>query len=60
MEENPKTIKKRPFLFKVLALTLLIISITGWLRFTQSLYQWQFLVEYKIQPGPLYIAISGC
>jgi hypothetical protein len=60
MEEFQKPIKKRPFLFKVLAFSLLLISLTGWLRFTQSLYQWQFLVAYGIQPGPLYIAISGC
>ncbi len=60
MEDNQKTIKKRPFLFKVLAFTLLIISLTGWLRLTQSLYQWQYLMKYEILPGPLYIAISGC
>lgn len=49
----------RPFLFKLFALSFLLISVTGWLRLYQSIYQWQWLVKYAVQPGPLYTAIYG-
>ena len=50
---------KRPFLFKLLSLLLFIFALMGWLRFSQSIYQWQYLVMYQVKPGPLYILISG-
>lgn len=51
--------KKRSFWLKFLAFTLLILSLTGWLRLYQSFYQWQWLVELGVNPGPLYTAVSG-
>jgi type III secretory pathway component EscS len=59
MNVQQKTPPKRPFLFKLLVLSLLIISLIGWMRFIQSLYQWSYLVDFNIQPGPVYTAITG-
>lgn len=50
---------KRPFLFKLLSLLLFIIALMGWLRFSQSIYQWQYLIMYQVNPGPLYTLLSG-
>ncbi len=50
---------KRPFLFKLLSLLLFIFALMGWLRFSQSIYQWQYLVMYQVKPGPIYTLISG-
>ncbi len=49
----------RPFLFKLLAASLVLISISGWLRLYQSVYQWEWLLRYEIQPGPAYTAVYG-
>jgi len=51
--------KKRPFLFKLLSLILLLMATYGWLRFGQSIYQWQYLLELQVSPGPLYTLVSG-
>ena len=59
MDDQQKNAPKRPFLFKMLALSLLMISLAGWMRLIQSIYQWQTLVTYNIMPGPIYTAISG-
>lgn len=59
MTENKTVTLKRPFLFKLLSLILFIIALMGWLRFTQSFYQWQYLLAYQVQPGPVYSLISG-
>lgn len=59
MTEKQPVPTKRPFLFKLLSLLLLIFAVMGWLRFSQSIYQWQYLVAYKVNPGPLYTLISG-
>jgi hypothetical protein len=59
MNDPQKTAPKRPFLFKKLALSLFMISLAGWMRLIQSIYQWQTLVTYNIMPGPIYTAISG-
>ena len=59
MNEQQKNAPKRPFLFKILALSLLMISLAGWMRLIQSIYQWQTLETYNIMPGPIYTAISG-
>lgn len=59
MNNSQKKPPKRPFLFKVLALSLLMISLAGWMRLAQSIYQWQTLIAYNIKPGPIYTAISG-
>ena len=59
MNEQQKNAPKRPFLFKILALSMLMISLAGWMRLIQSIYQWQTLKTYNIMPGPTYTAISG-
>lgn len=59
MNDLQKTAPKRPFFFKLLTLSLLIISLAGWMRLSQSIYQWQTLVEFNIKPGPLYTVITG-
>ncbi|PKO04118.1 MAG: hypothetical protein CVU41_18625 [Chloroflexi bacterium HGW-Chloroflexi-3] len=51
--------KKRPFLLKLIILSLLIIAVMGWLRVYQSIYQWETLVRFGVQPGPWYSLISG-
>jgi hypothetical protein len=57
---NPKTpLAGRPFLFKLLAGSLVLIALTGWLRLYQSFYQWEWLIRYEIRPGPVYTAIYG-
>lgn len=50
---------KRPFLFKLLSLILLLMALYGWLRFGQSIYQWKFLLDFGVNPSPLYILVSG-
>lgn len=50
---------RRSFWLKLLAAGLLILSIWGWLRLQQSLAGWDQLTEIGVQPGPLYIAVTG-
>ena len=59
MPANLLTSQKRPFLFKLLSLILLLMAAYGWLRFGQSIYQWQYLRELQVSPGPVYTLISG-
>ena len=54
-----KTRKKRPFLFKLIIISLLVIAIMGWLRVYQSIYQWEYLLRYGVTPGPWYSLITG-
>jgi hypothetical protein len=35
------------------------MALAGWLRLLQSLYQWQYLREYQMQPGPIYTLVTG-
>jgi type III secretory pathway component EscS len=51
--------KKRPFLLKLIILSLAIIAVMGWLRVYQSIYQWETLLRFGVQPGPWYSLISG-
>ncbi len=51
--------KKRPFLYKIIIFSLLIIAVMGWLRVYQSLYQWDWLIKYDVFPGPWYSLITG-
>lgn len=51
--------KKRPFLLKLIILSLAIIAMMGWLRVYQSIYQWETLLRFGVQPGPWYSLISG-
>ena len=51
--------KKRPFWYKFLIVSLLVISLAGWLRLYQSIYQWHWLLAYGVKPGSVYTAICG-
>lgn len=51
--------KKRPFLYKLIIISMAVIAIMGWLRVYQSLYQWQWLLKYEVFPGPWYSLITG-
>jgi hypothetical protein len=51
--------KKRPFLLKLIVYSLVIIAVLGWLRVYQSIYQWDTLVKFGVQPGPWYSLLSG-
>lgn len=51
--------QKRPFLLKLIILSLAIIAVLGWLRVYQSIYQWEFLIAYAVKPGPWYSLLSG-
>lgn len=51
--------KKRPFLYKIIIFSLLIIAVMGWLRVYQSIYQWEWLIRYAVFPGPWYTLITG-
>lgn len=51
--------KKRPFLLKLIILSLALIAVMGWLRVYQSLYQWETLLRFGAQPGPWYSLMSG-
>ena len=51
--------KKRPFLYKLIIISMAVIAIMGWLRVYQSLYQWKWLLKYEVFPGPWYSLITG-
>jgi hypothetical protein len=51
--------KKRPFLLKVIIFSLAWMAVMGWLRVYQSLYQWETLQRFGVQPGPWYSLITG-
>ena len=53
------TKKKRPFLLKLITYSLVIIAVIGWLRFYQSIFQWETLLRFGVQPGPWYSLVSG-
>lgn len=59
MTVAPAPARRRPWWLKLIAYGLIILSLTGWLRFGQSIARWDSLVEAGIQPGPLYLAVSG-
>ncbi len=50
---------KRSFWARVFIAGLLLLSLSGWLRFEQALTNWAYYREIGIQPGPLYLAITG-
>jgi hypothetical protein len=49
----------RSFLLVVLVCGYLIYSLTGWLRLSLSIEDWNLLISYGLFPGPLYLAIVG-
>ncbi|MEN4041740.1 MAG: hypothetical protein ROW52_14780 [Anaerolineaceae bacterium] len=56
---HPRKRPNRSFPVLLLVLGLFWLSLSGWLRFQQSLALWDVLVRIEISPGPLYLAISG-
>ncbi|MHB0964950.1 MAG: hypothetical protein ACYC36_00715 [Bellilinea sp.] len=50
---------RRPWWLKLLAFGMLMLSLSGWLRLEQSLARWDDLSQAGLQPGPLYLAITG-
>ncbi|HBA90535.1 MAG: hypothetical protein A2X24_02410 [Chloroflexi bacterium GWB2_54_36] len=58
---NPETgtTSRRPWWLKLLAFAMLVLSLSGWLRLQQSLARWDDLSQAGLQPGPLYLAITG-
>lgn len=38
---------------------LLLICAIGWMRFAQSIYQWQYLKLFNVSPPPAYSLASG-
>jgi hypothetical protein len=50
---------KRTLSLKALALGMLVLSLFGWLRLQQAIFEWGFLTQLGIQPGPLYQALGG-
>jgi len=59
VDDCPRARPKRSFWLIVLAVGLLIFSIAGWLRLQQSLADWHYLLDLGLQPGPLYLALTG-
>jgi len=59
MTENLSISSKRSFFFKLFCLLLFIFAVFGWLRFSQSIFQWHYLVMYQVKPGPLFTLVSG-
>jgi hypothetical protein len=49
----------RPFLLVVLVLGLLFFSLTGWMRLSLSIQDWQLLASLGLFPSPLYLAVYG-
>ncbi|MDR3577584.1 MAG: hypothetical protein P4L50_27280 [Anaerolineaceae bacterium] len=50
---------KRTLSLSFLAVSLLVLSLFGWLRLQQAVFNWDFLVQLDIHPGPLYLAAGG-
>lgn len=49
----------RPFLFKILFFSLVLIALSGWMRVSASIYQWNYLLKYQVKPGPGYSLFYG-
>jgi len=56
---EPALARPRPWWLKLIAYGLLILSLSGWLRLGQSIARWNSLAQAGIQPGPLYLAVTG-
>lgn len=55
----PPARRKRSIWHKLLLAGLLGLSLSGWLRLYQSINLWADLQAIGLQPGPLYLAVSG-
>jgi hypothetical protein len=52
-------LRDRPLFRLILLLGLALFSLNGWLRMAGSFAYWYWLAAANIQPGPLYLLISG-
>ena len=59
MNPEPGTTPRRPWWLKLLAFGMLVLSLSGWLRLERSFARWDDLNQAGLQPGPLYLAITG-
>ncbi|MFZ3078457.1 MAG: hypothetical protein WA109_02125 [Bellilinea sp.] len=59
MKPEQSTTSRRPWWLKLLAFGMLALSLSGWLRLEQSVARWDALSQAGLQPGPLYLAITG-
>jgi hypothetical protein len=59
LNPEPAIPSRRPWWLKLLAFGLLALSLSGWLRLQQSVTRWDTLNQAGVQPGPLYLAVSG-
>ena len=50
---------ERPFLVTLLGLGVLILTVFNAVRFGSALVQWDLLLDFASQPGPIYIATTG-
>ena len=55
----PPMRRKRSIWHKLLLVGLVGLSLSGWLRLYQSISLWADLQAIGVQPGPLYLAVSG-
>lgn len=44
---------------RLLIFAFLALSLAGWLRLQQAIYNWQWLADLGAQPGALYVALGG-
>ncbi len=47
------------FWLNFLALCLLVLSLSGWLRGIGSIMRWGQLTQLGVQPGPFYLTVTG-
>lgn len=59
MNPSGKSRSKRPLWLKILAFSLLILAILGWMRFFESVVRCQEFIHTGMRPGPWYTAASG-
>lgn len=59
MNDSGTTRSKRPLWLKLLAFSLLILAMLGWMRVFESIVRWQEFIAIGMQPGPWYTAFSG-
>jgi hypothetical protein len=57
--DRPTRKPRRSFWARVFIAGLMLLSLAGWLRLHQSIVNWDYFVEIGLQPGPLYLALTG-
>lgn len=59
MDSQQSKFLHRPITVTIYALLVLIIAVYNLIRFWSALQHWETLSRLGIQPGPLYIALTG-